>query len=224
MSPPRVTGIVLAGGRSTRFGGDKLAVEVDGQPLLWRAVRAVAQVADQIVVVISPAGAEPLLPDDLRSAVQFARDPVAYHGPLAGLAAGLEVASRPLAVLAAGDQPSLRPEVLATLVAELDRGHGSPEADVAVLEDRHRLWPFPAALRVAPVREAARAALRGSDRRLFSLFGSLRVARVAESRWRALDPDAESLRDVDTRRDLSPPRPRSANLDATAFRKDVDPQ
>jgi molybdopterin-guanine dinucleotide biosynthesis protein A len=224
MISPEVTGIVLAGGRSTRFDGDKLAVEVGGQPLLWRAVRAVAQVAAEVVVVISPAGAAPGLPDDLRPAVRLARDPVAGGGPLAGLVAGLEEASRPLAVLAAGDQPFLRPDVLAALVSELDREPGAPKADVSVLEDVDRLWPFPAALRVATVRQAAWAALRGSDRRLFSLFLSLRVARVAESRWRALDPDAESLRDVDTRRDLGPPRPRSANLDATAFREDMDPQ
>jgi hypothetical protein len=83
---------------------------------------------------------------------------------------------------------------------------------------------------VATVREAAWIALRGSDRRLFSLFGSLRVVRVAEARWRALDPDAESLRDIDTARDLGPlrhlrpSRPRSANLDPTAIREDVEPQ
>ncbi len=33
MSRQRVTGIVLAGGRSTRFGGDKLAATIDGRPL-----------------------------------------------------------------------------------------------------------------------------------------------------------------------------------------------
>jgi molybdopterin-guanine dinucleotide biosynthesis protein A len=230
MSPSEVTGIVLGGGRSSRFGGDKLAVEVGGQPLLWRAVRSVAQVADEIVVVISPTGVEPELPGDLRMVVQFARDPLAGRGPLAGLAAGLAAASRPLALLAAGDQPFLRPEVLAALVAELDREPGAPEADVAVLEDGDRLWPFPAALRVATVRQAAWSALRSSDRRLFSLFGSLRVVRVAEARWRALDPDAETLRDVDTARDLGPlrslrpSRPRSANLDPTAIREDVEPQ
>ena len=37
---PTATGIVLAGGRSSRFGGDKLAAPIDGEPLLWRPIRA----------------------------------------------------------------------------------------------------------------------------------------------------------------------------------------
>ena len=34
MTEPTVTGLVLAGGRSSRFGRDKLAEPIDGRPLL----------------------------------------------------------------------------------------------------------------------------------------------------------------------------------------------
>ena len=37
----RIGAIVLAGGRSSRFGRDKLAESIDGRPLLDRAVEAV---------------------------------------------------------------------------------------------------------------------------------------------------------------------------------------
>ena len=53
-SAARVTGIVLAGGRSTRFGGDKLAAEIGGRPLLHLAIEAVAGVVDEVVVVVAP--------------------------------------------------------------------------------------------------------------------------------------------------------------------------
>jgi molybdopterin-guanine dinucleotide biosynthesis protein A len=197
-----VTGIVLAGGRSARFGGDKLAVDVGGQPLVHRAICAIAEVADEVVVVVGPGALAPALPGDLPVPVVIARDSVVDRGPLAGLAAGLAAASRPHALLVAGDQPWLHVGVLGALLDELGGESRGAEPDVVALEDGNRLWPFPVALRVATVRPAAEAGLEGPDLRLFTLFGRLRIARVPEARWRALDPAGDSLRDVDTPRDL----------------------
>lgn len=202
MSIPPVTAIVLAGGRSTRFGSDKLAALVAGRPLLHRAIHAVADVADEVVVVLAPGAPVPTLPERLAPRITIARDAVARAGPLAGLAAGLAAATHPRALLVAGDQPFLRVAVLGALLDELG-DPGRPDGpDVAVLADGDSLWPFPVALRVATVRPAAAAALVGPDRRLFTLFGRLRVARVPEARWRALDPGGDTLRDVDTRDDI----------------------
>lgn len=207
MSALGVTAIVLAGGRSTRFGGDKLAALVAGRPLLHRAIDAVADVADEVVVVLAPDTPVPSLPDRLAPPITIARDVVARKGPLAGLAAGLAVATHPRALLVAGDQPLLRVAVLRALLDE-HWDPGRPDGlDVVALEDGDSLWPFPVALRVATVRPATSAALAGTDLRLFTLFGRLRVARVPEARWRALDPGGDSLRDVDTRDDIPSTRP-----------------
>ncbi|HSW42179.1 MAG TPA: NTP transferase domain-containing protein, partial [Patescibacteria group bacterium] len=40
------------GGRSTRFGEDKLVAEVGGRPLLHLAIDAVATAVDEVVVVV----------------------------------------------------------------------------------------------------------------------------------------------------------------------------
>ena len=44
------TAIVLAGGRSSRSGSDKLTVDLGGEPLLHRAIRAVAGICSEAVV------------------------------------------------------------------------------------------------------------------------------------------------------------------------------
>jgi molybdenum cofactor guanylyltransferase len=204
VSQPHATGIVLAGGSSTRFGTDKLAVEVDGRPLLHHAIEVVASVVDEVVVVIALDGDRPRLPADLAVPVRVVRDAAAGLGPLAGLAAGLGDARAPLAILVGGDQPWLRAEILDLLVAELESAEGRPDLDVVGLADGTSLWPFPVGLRVATVRPAAETALAGTERRLFGLFGRLRVRLVPEARWRALDPAGDSLRDVDTPADLAP--------------------
>jgi molybdopterin-guanine dinucleotide biosynthesis protein A len=202
VSPVRVAGIVLAGGRSTRFGGDKLAVEVEGRPILHRAIDTVAGVVDEVVVVIARDGARPRLPADLEVPVRVVRDAEVGMGPLAGLAAGLAATRAPLAILVGGDQPALRPALLAELLLWLDPEVGEPSLDVVGLEEDGRLRPLPVALRVATVRPAAAVALAGGTRSLVGLFGGLRAGTLGPEQWRELDPAGDSLRDVDTRGDL----------------------
>ena len=84
MTEPTVTGLVLAGGRSSRFGRNKLAEPIDGRPLLWHAIDAVRPLVDEVLVVAAP-DSEPILPPDVR----IVRDRVAFEGPLTGLLAGL---------------------------------------------------------------------------------------------------------------------------------------
>ncbi len=202
VSAVSVTGIVLAGGRATRFGADKLAADVGGRPLLHRAILAVAAVSDEVVVVIGSDGARPLLPADADVRVHVVRDAVAHRGPLAGLAAGLAAARGRLAILVGGDQPSLSPAILAELLLWLGQeADGSPLDAVALAEDG-LLRPLPAALRVATARPVVVALLDGGSRNLLSLFERLRVGTLEPERWRILDPDGASLRDVDTPADL----------------------
>jgi molybdenum cofactor guanylyltransferase len=202
VSPARATGIVLAGGISSRFGPDKLAVEVDGRPLLHHAIAAVATVVDEVVVVIGADGARPQLPADLGVPVRVVRDAAAGLGPLAGLAAGLGAAGAPLALVVGGDQPALAPTLLAELLLWLGPEAEGPPLDVIALEQDGRLRPLPSAVRVGTVGPAAAAALATGTRSLLGLFGGLRVGTLGPARWRELDPAGDSLRDVDTRDDL----------------------
>jgi len=202
MSSGGVTGIVLAGGRSTRFGADKLVAEVGGRPLLHRAIAAVAAVVDEVVVVVGADSPAPTLPPDVPVPVVVARDAVAGQGPLGGLVAGLAAASHPLAILVGGDQPDLRPVLLRELLRSVSPEPDGPPFDVVGLEDAGQLRPLPVALRVATVRPAAEAALTAGTRSLVDLFDRLQAGRLGRERWRALDPEGDSLRDVDTRDDL----------------------
>lgn len=196
------TGIVLAGGRATRFGADKLAARIDGRPLLHHAILAVASVTDEVVVVIGSNGARPSLPADADVGVRIVRDAVADRGPLAGLSAGLEAARGQLAVLVGGDQPLLSPAVLAELLMWLGRDSDGLPLDAVAIAEGGLLRPLPAALRVATVRPIVAALLGSESWSLLGLFGHLRVGTLEPARWKALDPGGASLRDVDTPDDL----------------------
>jgi molybdopterin-guanine dinucleotide biosynthesis protein A len=193
-----VSGIVLAGGRSSRFGADKLAARVGGSTLLERAVAALAAVSTEVVIVLAP-GDERELPT-ARVPVRRAIDPEPFGGPLVGLLAGLEAAREPIAIVAGGDMPKLAPEVLRALVNALVASEGS--YDAAVLVGRGETRPLPCALRNGAATQAARRLLGDGERSLKALVRSLSTLPIAEVEWRPLDPTAATLHDVDVPGDL----------------------
>ena len=193
---PAGSAIVLAGGRSARFGRDKLAEPIDGRPLLHLAVEAVAAMAIDVIVVAPPAGA-PSLPDGVR----LVHDDAPFEGPLAGCLTGLFAAREPLVVVVGGDMPSLDPAVLALLIRAL----AASSADAVVLEHRGRRQQLPFATRTGAGTAAARRMLAQGERRLGALTDRLTVRVLAEDEWRPLDPDARTLRDVDEPGDLTGP-------------------
>lgn len=191
MSRRRVSVVILAGGRSSRFGRDKLAEPIDGRPLLGRAIEAVRPLATEIIVVVAP-DATPEVPD----VVRVIHDPVAFEGPLSGARAGIEAATGSVVLIVGGDMPDLVGAVLESMVAALDG------FDVVVLEDDGRSRPLPMVVRRDPALTAAQGLLEHGERRLRALVGTLHGQVVVESTWRLLDPEARTLRDIDTEADL----------------------
>jgi molybdopterin-guanine dinucleotide biosynthesis protein A len=160
-------------------------------------VLRLAEVCREVVVVAGPEGPTPDLPPG--PGLRLARDPVEGQGPLAGLAAGLAEVTTELALATAGDMPDLSVPVLVEMVARA-RESG---AEATALEQGGTLRPLPVVLRTEPARRAAHALLGEGERSVMGLLAALRVTRLDESTWRALDPQGWTFRDVDRPEDLS---------------------
>jgi molybdopterin-guanine dinucleotide biosynthesis protein A len=192
----RPSGIVLAGGRATRFGTDKLLAPVDGRPLLHRPLEALAAICREVVLVVGVHGIPPLPP--LNVPLRIVRDDEPGAGPLAALVTGLQEAVADTAIVVAGDMPSLVP----ALLQDLARRAAAPGVDAAVLVEGATRRPLPAAVRREPALEAARRLRDADESRLRAVFTRLRLDEVPEAAWRTLDPAADSLVDVDVPADL----------------------
>lgn len=81
-SATSLTGLVLAGGRSSRMGEDKAQLSLGGESLVQRSVRAF-QVSTPIVVVGEPAAVS-------GREVSWVREDPPFAGPVAALACGVE--------------------------------------------------------------------------------------------------------------------------------------
>ena len=187
---------MLAGGRSTRFGSDKLLVAYRAMPLLHHAVIRLAEVCAEVVIVIAPDAPDPTVPVGVEA--RFVRDPREGEGPLLGLLAGLEAVATPLAIVAGGDMPDLSTGVL----LEMLRVVGETSVDAVALQDGDWFRPLPSLIRVSPARDAARSLLHTGERSLRSLLQALRTAVIDEPTWTALDPSRGTLHDVDEPSDL----------------------
>jgi molybdopterin-guanine dinucleotide biosynthesis protein A len=192
-----ISGIVLAGGRSTRMGRDKASLPFGGETMLAHVVRIVRGAVDDVIVVARPdqGAGNPLLPGGdnpfLGLPARVVHDPVADLGPLAGIAAGLSASSSDLNLIVACDMPLVRPAVLRRLV-EL-RG----DADICLAVVEGRASPLCAVYRTT-VASPAQALLASGERRVMALLDRVQTKRVDAAAFRDLDPDLESFVSCDT--------------------------
>jgi molybdopterin-guanine dinucleotide biosynthesis protein A len=144
-----LTGILLVGGSSSRFGSPKALARFEGETLGERAWRLLGEVCEQRIAVGRGDGLPfPALSDE-------------GTGPVAAIAAGLGGAEHPVAVVVPVDMPLLTADAL-RLLADACR-------DAAVAQ----AGPLPCAVarRTLPAFEAG-------ERRLRTVLAGLDTARV----------------------------------------------
>ncbi|AGA68698.1 molybdopterin-guanine dinucleotide biosynthesis protein A [Desulfitobacterium dichloroeliminans LMG P-21439] len=109
-----MTGIILAGGKSSRMGCNKAFIEWDGVPLIERSLAIFHRVFSE--VVISSNHPELYANYD----VQVIKDNYPNQGPLGGLEACLRVAHYDYTFFAACDMPLLNSDVIRFMAEEID--------------------------------------------------------------------------------------------------------
>jgi len=157
------TAVVLAGGRSTRFGDeDKAVADLAGTPMIRRVVDRVAPVVDAVVVNCRAAQVS-AIEDALAGAavpVTFAEDDYPDEGPMAGMATGLRAVAGEYAFVVACDMPFVDAEFVDYL---FDRAEGH---DAAVPRPDQWFETTHAVYRAAAMADACEAALDAGEARI----------------------------------------------------------
>jgi molybdenum cofactor guanylyltransferase len=170
-----LTGILLVGGASTRFGSPKALARVGDETLAARAWRLLGEVCEERLAVGKQA-------DALELPFPLLDDGIAVRAPLAGIVAGLREAAHDVAVVVPVDCPLLDGASLRRLAA------ACREAAVP------QTGPLPAA--------CAHSALRVLERRLAA--GQLRLRdALAELEAVVVDLDPQLLVNVNEPADLA---------------------
>jgi molybdopterin-guanine dinucleotide biosynthesis protein A len=180
--------IVLCGGLSRRMGWSKAWLPFGSERMLQRTVRLLREVAQPIVVVAAAGQELPDLPEDVRVAI----DGLPGRGPLQGMAAGMEALSGRVdfAFATSTDAPFLKPAWIIRLMEFIG------EHDIAIPMVGGFPHPLAALYRVSAVRPKIEQLLQRDQLRLSSLAGCMRTRIVSEHELREIDPDLETLRNL----------------------------
>jgi molybdopterin-guanine dinucleotide biosynthesis protein A len=165
----RVTGVIQAGGKSTRMGGEpKALLDLGGRRIIERALGVVREVVDDVLVVTNT-------PDLYRFlGLPMVPDVFPDHGSLGGIYSGLAAAPGDAAFTVACDMPFLRVDVARLVV---DR---AGEGDVVIprageqLETMHAVY----GKRCLPAMEER---LRARRLKIVGFFDAVRVVEVPEA-------------------------------------------
>jgi molybdopterin-guanine dinucleotide biosynthesis protein A len=190
-----LTGIVLAGGSSTRFGVDKASALFRGETMLQLVCRALEVACDRIVVVLAPGQLSPRF--SVAIPAETVTDDVAGRGPLEGIRRGLQATATDLAAVVATDAPLLQPRLL-TYLASLAAGHHAVVPQVGGI-----LQPLVAVYRVAPMLAAVDDALAAGRRSVVAAIEGLDILLVQEPELRSVDPELHSFRNANTPQELA---------------------
>jgi molybdopterin-guanine dinucleotide biosynthesis protein A len=171
---PRLTGILLVGGASTRFGSPKALARLGEETLAERAWRVLGEACEERLAVGKRA-------DELALPFELVDDGTETRAALAGIVAGLRAAPTELVVVLPVDTPLVTPHVLHELAQAC--------ADASVTQT----GPLPAAFR--------KTALPALERRLAIQELVLREA-LAELETRQIQVDEALLANVNTHDEL----------------------
>jgi molybdopterin-guanine dinucleotide biosynthesis protein A len=184
------TGIVLAGGKSTRFGSDKASAMLLGRPLLEWVVDALAIAPGGTVVVRARRQSLPVLPG--RADLRVTDDLYEAKGPLAGIVTGFRAVATPLALVISCDAPLVRPELVLAM-AQAAEGH-----DVVLPHANGYPQPLLAMYRVGTCLEPFTEAVERDDLKITRAYAGLHVKVLREDELRAYDPQLLSFRNTNT--------------------------
>lgn len=162
----RVTGVILAGGKSRRMGRDKAFLPFGNGVLIERVIEVVKQVADDVVLITNT----PELYE--RFGLPMYADVIPEAGSLGGIYTGLVHAGAPYSLCLACDMPFVKPEFLRFLCET------AADVDVVIPKNAEDFQPL-CAVYAQACREPIHQRITSGRLKITGFFDQVRV-RVIE--------------------------------------------
>jgi len=195
----KVTGVVQAGGKSTRMGGNpKALIELGGRSIVERVVAALTPAVDDVLVVTNTPELYAFL------GLPMVADVSPDHGSLGGIYSGLRAAGE-IAFTVACDMPFLHPAVVRLVVERAGEG------DVVIPRVGEQLETMHAAYSqtcLPPIE----ARLRAGRLKIVGFFDDVRVVEIAAAEVARFRDPAIAFMNVNTPDELERARALVAEL------------
>ena len=190
MEPKPFTGIILAGGKSTRMGKNKALIQIEGVPIIERICVLFKKLFQEVWIITDQAevfhGLGAKLHDDL----------IPNLGALGGLYSGLVLASFPHSFCVACDMPFLREPLIDYLVGGID-------GFAAVVPRTKDGWQPLHAVYSKSCLEVITEVVAEKKTKIIDIYPRIKLRVVEEEEFHSLDPTNESFINVNTPEDLA---------------------
>jgi len=184
-----VSGLILLGGKSSRYGSNKALVEIDGVRLIERVVAVMKSIFHRVILVTNT----PKEYTYLR--LPMVEDLIKGLGPMGGVYTGLMTMSDETGFLVACDMPFRSGKLIRPMVeVRGDFDTVVPRMDW-MLEPLHALY----SKKCIPV---IRESIEQRQYQIAECFAGMRVRYVDEEELRLYDPDLRSFFNINKPRDL----------------------
>jgi molybdopterin-guanine dinucleotide biosynthesis protein A len=190
-----ITSIILAGGRSSRLGREKLAEVIAGKSLTERAVSSLISLSQEILIVISQKQARSSLSLYTYPEAKTVVDLYPGKGSLIGIYTGLVHSTNFLNLVVACDMPFLNVNLLRYMIDI------SPGFDVIIPRVDDQMEPLHAVYSkncIGPMESL----IRQDNLKATAFFDSVKVRYVGKEELDRFDPERLSFFNINTEADL----------------------
>lgn len=185
MSRCDVTGIILAGGRSSRFGSNKAFATIGNETLVERVVRQIQDIFPEVIIVTN----DPLAYVDL--GLTIVTDIIPHQGPLGGIYTGLFFGRFPSVFVTACDMPFINTPLIRYMVSRKE------SFDVVVPKIDDKFEPL-CALYGKRCLKPMQKLLEGGKRQVIEVFKSVKVLTIEKDEVHRFDPGEKCFFNINT--------------------------
>jgi len=187
-----MTSIILAGGKSSRLGGNKALQAIGGKSLIQWVIDRVAILSTEIVIATARGES---IPCSSTARIRTVADIYPGKGPLVGIHSGLVASSSSRAIVVGCDTPFLSVRLLEYMAQT------PATLDVVVPRIKDKVEPLCAVYSkncVAPIREL----IKQDEHKIVELFRMVSVRYIEEDEINRFDPEHLSFFNINSQDDL----------------------
>lgn len=182
---PGVSGVILAGGRSTRYGRNKALVKIDGVPLIEKVTGLLKELFGHVIIITNTPG------DYAYLGLPMHEDLLKGLGPLGGIYTALSVIPNGYGFVFACDMPLLNRDLLLHM-AKLRKDYDIVAPKVGwKIEALHAIYG-------KTCLPAIRRLIASRDYQVIRIFSDVSVRYVEETEIRPHDPEMRSFLNINS--------------------------
>lgn len=180
-----MTAIILAGGKSKRFGRDKALIKIEGIPIIKRQIKILAKVFKKIIIVTNS-------PHKYRlKGVKIIQDIIPCKGPLGGIYSGLKASDSFYNFVVACDMPFLNIDLIRYM---RKKALGYDAVAIRFNNKLHSLY----AVYTKNCLEAAGVRIRRDSLKLSGLLRNVKTKIISERETKRFDTQVRCLTNLNT--------------------------